>query len=170
MPLALLAIGYWGSAAASNAYQVAIASGRPNLALKISALSAPPYFVALYFLVSILGINGAALAWLLLNAGYVAFLVPQVHHKILGIPVRPLFLRVLMPFAVLAIFAFGGSRWLGLSGAGAIPLWQDLAWLCAASTAYATVGLALLGSENRRTLRATLSVRDRFLPEQTTRH
>jgi O-antigen/teichoic acid export membrane protein len=169
IPLALLAIGYWGSAAVSNAYQVAVASGRPYLALKTSALSAPPYFLGLYLLVSIMGINGAALAWLLLNAAYVVFLVPQVHHRILGIPVRAFFQQILLPFAGLAACVFGGVRWLGISDAGAAPLWQDLAWLCVASAIYATAGLALLGTDNRRTLRSSLSVRHRFSPHRTTR-
>jgi O-antigen/teichoic acid export membrane protein len=155
MPLALLAIGYWGSAAASNAYQVAVASGRPNLALKISALSAPPYFLGLYLLVSIMGINGAALAWLLLNGAYVVFLVPRVHRQVLHIPVLAYFTGNLLPFAAVAAIAFG------LFGGIAAKLPADmtglaLALLAGACGLYALAGYFLVGVDNQQTIRSSL--------------
>ncbi len=111
-PLALLALGFLGSAVVSNAYQIAIATGQPNVALKISFLSAPPYVLCLYWLIVELGIDGAALAWLLLNAGYVVFLLPRVHHRILNIAVGPYLLHVLMPPAALALVCFGPAKLL----------------------------------------------------------
>jgi O-antigen/teichoic acid export membrane protein len=162
--LALLAIGYWGSAAVSNAYQVAIATGRPNIALKVSALTAAPYFLGLYGLVSGLGLEGAALAWLLLNAMYVVLLVPQVHHRILAIPVLPYFQRILLPFTLLVTCVFGACRCLGASATDGSSILRDLAWLAAATVIYAAAGVLLLGTESKLAIRSFLSVRRIFSP------
>jgi O-antigen/teichoic acid export membrane protein len=152
--LALLAIGFWGSAAASNAFQVAIACGRPNLALRVSVLAAPPYFVGLYGLISAWGIEGAALAWLLLNAAYVIFLVPRVHHELLKVAVWPFVLRILAPFAMLAVLAFGLARAVVDTGSLATPI--GLAALTGALLVYTVLGYFLLGNEIRNSVWTSL--------------
>jgi len=151
--LALLAIGYWGSAAASNAYQAAIASGRPNLALKVSTFTAPPYFLGLYGLVSVLGIEGAALAWLLLNAAYVVFLVPLVHRLVLNVPTRPWLTTIFLPYVALVTVIFGLTHSL-------TPLLPDstimmeIVLLGGACALYTLAGYFLLGVDNRRNIRS----------------
>jgi O-antigen/teichoic acid export membrane protein len=156
-PLALLAIGFWGSAAVSNAFQVAIAAGRPNLALRISVLTAPPYFLALYGLILYLGIDGAALAWLLLNASYLLLLVPRVHREVLEVAVSPFVLRILAPFMLLGVLTFGLARAF-VDGSGfATP--AGLAAFGGALLLYGAAGLFLLGNDIRRSMWSTLRLK-----------
>ena len=157
MPLALLAVGFWGSAAASNAYQVAVAAGRPNVALRVSVLTMPVYLVALYGLIATLGITGAALAWLLLNALYVIFLVPLVHRLILDLPVGTFLLRVLAPFTTLALVTFGLARMISDINNFAVP--AGVATYAAALFVYAALGWWLLGQEMRRSVWSSLRMR-----------
>lgn len=154
MPLALLAVGFFGSAAASNAYQLTVASSRANIALRISVLTALPYAAALYLLISWLGIAGAALAWLLLNLGYVVFLVPQVHREILRTPVTPYLLKILLPFGLLACCTFGLARMV----VDTLPLVSPAGIAIFASTlvVYTLLGYLLLGPELRHSVRSFL--------------
>ena len=155
-PLALLAVGFWGSAAVSNAYQVAIATGRPNLALKVSAFSLPPYLVGLYWLTSGWGIGGAALSWLLLNLFYVVFLLPLVHRDILLVPVFPYVLRVLLPFLLLASLSFGFAKFLAVSISPAPPLGSEFIALLSAVLIYSSLGNFLLGNEVQKVVKSSL--------------
>ena len=154
--LSLLALGFWGSAVVSNAYHVAIATGQPNLALRVSVLSAPPYFAVLYLLIVEFGIEGAALAWLLLNLVYVVFLIPRVHHRILGVAVWPYLVRVLVPFLLLAVSSFGAARLI--SDTLSLPTLHgfDLISFAAAVLVYVGLGYFLLGHDLKRTVRSTL--------------
>ncbi len=154
MPLALLAVGFFGSAAASNAYQLTVASSRANIALRISVLTALPYAAALYLLISWLGIAGAALAWLLLNLGYVVFLVPQVHREILCTPFTPYLLKILLPFGLLACCTFGLARMV----VATLPLVSPVGIAIFASTlvVYTLLGYLLLGPELRHSVRSFL--------------
>lgn len=109
-PLAFLAGGFWLSAAVSNAYNVGVACRQPGSLLKISAVSTVIYVPVLYGMISFWGIEGAAAAWLLLNAGYVLVIIPKVHRDILDIPVAPWFSGTLLPFALLGSSTFGCAR------------------------------------------------------------
>ncbi len=111
-PLAWLAGGFWLSSAVSNAYNVGVACRQPGSLLKISAVSAIIYVPILYGLISHWGIDGAAAAWLLLNAGYVLVIIPTVHRRILNIPVLPWYFRTLLPFVLLGSATFGCARLL----------------------------------------------------------
>ena len=152
--LALLAIGFFGSAAASNAYQLTVASSQANLALRISILTALPYVAVLYALISWLGVAGAALAWLLLNLGYVVFLVPQVHRKILQIPFTPYILKILAPFGLLVCCTFGLARLI----MDTRPLMSPIGVAIFACTlaVYTLLGYFLLGQELRSSFRIFL--------------
>jgi hypothetical protein len=90
------------------------------------------------------GIDGAAGAWLVLNACFVGTIVPFVHRKILRIPVTPWFVTTLIPFAFLGLVTFGLAR-------GLLALWSpfgiasELMVLVAAAAAYTLLGYLLLG-------------------------
>ena len=154
VPLAWLAIGFFGSAATSNAYQLTVASGRAYFALRISVLTALPYFVVLYVLISLIGIAGAALAWLLLNLVYVLYLVPKVYKDILGEPVTPFLLQVLVPFGLLVFCTFGLAHVI----LGESSLISPFGIIIFTSTLliYALLGYFLLGHELRNYVRSTL--------------
>lgn len=119
--LALLAVGFWLSAAVSNAYTAGVACRQPGALLKISAISAFVYVPVLYVMISLWGIDGAAGAWLLLNLSYVLVIIPTVHRHILNIPVVEWYFDILLPFAMLGVCAFGGARLV----ASCLQLGQD---------------------------------------------
>lgn len=148
--LALLAGGFWLSAAVSSAYNVAVACRQPGRILRISAVSALIYAPILYWLISRWGIDGAAAAWLLLNAGYVLVIIPAVHRAILDIPVLPWFFGILVPFALLGGCAFGGARLLAgyLSLGGGAELFM----IIPAALAYLGLGYFYLGRPVRSEL------------------
>ncbi len=154
MSLALLATGFFGSAAASNAYQLTIASGRANLALRISTLTALPYAAALYVLISWLGISGAALAWLLLNFVYVVFLVPKVHCEILHTPSNHYLLRILIPFSLLTCCTFGLARLI--MDTNSLTTLMNSAIFCLTLIVYTLLGYFLLGHELKASIRTKL--------------
>lgn len=160
MPLSLLAAGFWCSAAVSNAYQVSVATGHPNFALRVSALTAPLYFVLLYGLIHEMGLSGAGLAWLLLNLSYIVLLVPTVHHQILNLSVVPYVRRVLLPFALLALVPFSLAKLLAAhlrtSADTAAP---QLAMLGGAALVYLVIGYLLLGKEMHASVRTALRQR-----------
>jgi len=149
-PLALLAVGFWLSAAVSNAYNVGVACRQPGPLLKLSAVSAIIYVPVLYGMIYFWGIEGAAAAWLLLNTGYVIVLIPTVHRAILDIPVVPWFSGTLLPFALLGTATFGCARLLAnyLSLAPRFELYM----IFPAVIAYAGMGYFFLGSVFRTDL------------------
>lgn len=142
--LALLAGGFWMSAAVSNAFTVAVACRQVGLILKISALSAVCYAPILYWMISVWGIDGAGGAWLLLNVSYVMVILPMVHRTILKIPVMPWFLGTLLPFALLGSTLFGIARLFVSYWPSS--LWIELIGLVSAVLAYGGFGYFHLGS------------------------
>lgn len=158
-PLVLLTLGFWGSAIVSNAYQVLIASGRPQLALRVSFLSFLPYIVALYLLIVTFGANGAALAWLLLNLSYVLVIVPVAHRHVLHVSVRPYLMHSVVPFTLLAAGCFGLARFLASLPTEPPAIVVDFLALAAASLAYAGIGYLLIGIEGQNYLKNTLCPR-----------
>jgi len=148
--LAFLAGGFWFSAAVSSAYNIGVACRRPAPLLKISAMSAVIYVPVLYGMIFFWGIEGAAAAWLLLNAGYVFVIVPMVHRIILGIPVMPWFSRTLFPFAFLGAAVFGSAR--VFANCLLLTAGLELFLLIPAVIVYAGIGYFFLGSVVRTDL------------------
>ena len=109
-PMALLAAALWLNALISNAYTTSVALGRPTLTLKVSAISAIPYAMTLYFMVGRWQLTGAAGAWLLLNLAYVFALVPIVHRNLLDLSTARWLKTTLFPFAALGLGTFGAAR------------------------------------------------------------
>jgi len=146
-PLAILAVGFWLSASVSSAYNIGVACRYPGPLLKVSAFSAVIYMPVLYGLITGWGIEGAAVAWLLLNAGYIVVIVPIVHRNILKIPVIPWLVGILLPFAVLGIITFGGARLI--TNYLSLTLGFELAIIVPAVIAYMGLGYFILGKAVR---------------------
>lgn len=146
-PLAILAVGFWLSASVSTAYNVGVACRQPAALLKLSALSAIFYAPVLYVMILMWGVQGAATAWLLLNAGYVLTIVPVVHRNILNIPVAKWFGSTLFPFALLGTTTFGCSRLL--ANFMSLPPGFELMMLIPAVISYIGIGYFLLGAAVR---------------------
>lgn len=142
--LALLAGGFWMSAAVSNAFTVAVACRKVGLILRVSALSALFYVPVLYWMIGVWGIEGAGGAWLLLNVSYVFVIVPMVHRAILNISTMPWFFSTLLPFALLGGTIFGLMR-LFVSQWSSV-LWVQLIGLVVAVLVYGGLGYFHLGA------------------------
>lgn len=148
-PMALLAAGFWWSAAISNAYNVSVASGNPNWPLKVNLLIAVPYAVGLYWMIGRFGINGAAGTWLLLNLSYALILVPKVHRTVLRIGTLRWFFRTLLPFMLLGTISFAFPRLVVDSLVSHNTMSVELVALAFAILVYAILGYFLLGSAIR---------------------
>ena len=147
-PMALLAAALWLNALVSNAYTTSVALGRPGLTLRVSALSALPYALVLYFMIRQWHTVGAAAAWLLLNLSYVLTLVPIVHRDLLKISTVRWFKNTLLPFAALGMGSFGTARvardmW---TAGGTIT---DIVAIGAGGGLYFLIGYRLLGPRIR---------------------
>ena len=158
-PLTLLAIGFWCSALLSNAYSLAVATGNPSLPLRLSALSAVPYLVALYVLVKSYGIYGAGLAWLLLNLSYVAVLIPVVHRKLLMLPTRGWFLGTVAPFVLMGCASFALPRMISDHLPVSSRTVSNIAALGTAIALYGLFGYRLLGAHIQAEIVALLRYR-----------
>ena len=154
--LALLAAGFWFSAASSNAYNAAVASRFPGLPLKVNLFVIAPYLLVLYVAIQWGGAMGAGAVWLGLNLLYLVTLVPLVHRKILVIPYTKWMGKFLLRFLVLGVSVFGAFRFIALllvSGEGSLALVSHLALLCIAALCYGAAGYALLDADLRIELR-----------------
>lgn len=147
LPLALLSVGFWGSAVVSNAFQLAIASGNPGPVLRISFLSAPIYLLILYGAISRFGIVGAASAWAVLNIGYAVSIVPLVHRYYLKSSAADFLWHIAGPFTLIGAAFFGGTRLLAVTwnfGQHATFLMMVVAF-----AGYAAAGFFLLALDYR---------------------
>lgn len=154
LPLALLSVGFWGSAIVSNAFQLAIASGSPGPVLRISFLSAPIYLLILYIAIAKFGIVGAASAWAILNIGYVISIVPLAHRIYLHSSAAPFFWRIAGPYTLIGLLLFGGTRLLS----DTVILKQQTIFLLIvlASFCYVVAGFFLLAPDSRQKLLSPL--------------
>jgi hypothetical protein len=100
--------------------------------------------------------EGAAGAWLVLNACYVVTIVPLVHWKVLRIPVAPWFVTNLIPFALLGLLTFGLARGLLELWAPSAGIASELVTLVAAGVAYCLLGYTLLGETLKNGVQAVL--------------
>lgn len=156
--MAVLALAFWVNAIVSNPYNVAVAMGRPEIPLRLSAISALPYALVLWTAISHYGGPGAAGGWLVLMLAYVAVLVPVVHIRLLAIPVTESLRTIIFPFGLLALGTFG-LPWLVVKGvAPTMPsVALSIAALAAAILLYVTFGYLLIGDGLRAQFRRSIS-------------
>ena len=131
--MAWLAMGFFFNAVISNAYMAAVACGQPNLPLKVNLLALVVYLPALYWLVHLYGMSGAAAAYACLNAYYVFSLVPLVQARVIRQSFGSWLRQNLLPFILIAVGAFGSAKILALMQPG----WITVLWLI--------LGIALYG-------------------------
>jgi O-antigen/teichoic acid export membrane protein len=135
---ALLAAGTWVGAGVANAYNVAVAQGRPERPLFIGALSVVPYVGAVYFLVQQLGPVGGALAWLLLQLSNAVFLIPHILRQRIDMDWVPWLRRTVLPILLLAVGTFGVLKLVSQGVGDGFHI--NFATLVAATLIYLSVG------------------------------
>jgi O-antigen/teichoic acid export membrane protein len=155
-----LAIGFFLNAIVSSAYTVAVACGQPNLPLKISLQSMVLYIPALYWLVNLYGISGAAAAWAGLNAFYVLTLIPSVQAKVMNQDLMMSVRANLLPSIIAGVGAFGGAKLLSFLIS---PGWQVVVMMIFGALMYVAIVLPLVSGSLRKDL-SNLTSRFRYLP------
>jgi O-antigen/teichoic acid export membrane protein len=148
--LALLAVGFLLNAAMSAPYILSVATGYTRSLLKVNLMAVPFYFPALYLLIRRYGIEGAGLAWLLLNLYYLALFVPLVQRQLMGGGTVVWLGRNWLPF-----FGLGMLYWVGRYVALTLPANERLGmWsifvVCALG--YAGFGFLFLGRDIRESV------------------
>lgn len=110
LPMAILAGGFYLNAAVSNAHQVAVACGKPQITLKVNLWSLVFYLPALVWATSTWGIKGAALCWLGLNVFYLMALLPPIHRLLFRESAYRWISAALLPYTLLALILIGTPR------------------------------------------------------------
>jgi O-antigen/teichoic acid export membrane protein len=148
LPLAILSVGYWLSCVASNPSTLAIAGGRPELPLQVTAACAVIYVPALYVLTTRWGVNGAATAWVGLFGACTLVLTPIVHRRLIQQLTLHWYAVAALPPLLLGTGIFGAAKAVTVYAGLSSPLWH-LAALCVAAGIYGCAGLMFLGVEMR---------------------
>lgn len=109
-PLIFLAIGFWCNAISAIAYNFAVAKGRPERFIQVNIAVILPYAVLIYSLVNVMGITGAALAWVVLNVLYIPALVRPVHRQLVGISTMTWLVKAILPVGTAGMVLMVGIR------------------------------------------------------------
>jgi len=149
LPMGILAFGFFLSGMVSNAYVVAVATGRPDIPMRITLIGALAYLPLLYFAVKEGGGVGAAGAWVGLNSYYLVTVYPIVQRTLLRQALLPWLGRSLLSFLLLGAGVCGGMRLL-LGTATSLPLL--LSALLGVVVIYMTGGFFFLSSELRASI------------------
>lgn len=118
-----LALGFFINSMISGAHMLAMACGKPNLSLKVNLLAVLLYLPALYWVVPIYGINGAAAAYAGLTLYYAITLLPMVQARILRQGTGMWLWTNFLPFVFAGTGAFGIAKLLALV---VEPGWQTI--------------------------------------------
>ena len=137
--LGILAVGFLLNAAMSAPYVLSIATGHTRIPLLVNVIAVPFYLPGLYFLIVRYGIDGAALAWPLLNLYYVATFLPLTQRKIVKARVTVWFCKNLLPF-----LGLGSLFWIGRTAISTLQLNESPSSIWAACVS-STVGYLALG-------------------------
>jgi O-antigen/teichoic acid export membrane protein len=149
--LALLSIGFLLNALVSTPYIVAVALGRPQIPLVVNITAFVVYVPTVYILIRTAGVEGAAVGWILINAFYLASLLPLIQTRILGRSMWPWLMKNWVPFVGVAIVVIGGARLLTAVEA-AKPMTFLL--LIASCLVYTGIAFRLLSRELRYGIQA----------------
>ena len=150
-PVAILAFGFIASAATCVPFTLSIAAGQTITPLAVNLSAAVVYIPALYWLVTSRGIEGAAWAWVGLNAYYLLILLPLLQRRLPIEPIPAWFARHVLPFVAASLVLIGGSRAAATFFGGAA--WTPAAWLAAGGLVYAAVAFAFLDKRVWRQIR-----------------
>jgi O-antigen/teichoic acid export membrane protein len=152
--LSVFSLGVLFNSAMSTCYILAVATGHTRIPLAINVAGIVVYLPGIYWLITHWDINGAALAWLLLNVYYIFTLLPLTQRRILKANPLEWLVRNMLPFCASAVFAFGVGRLLvdAQANPGELVIWG----VCALSAlVYGALGFLSLDTVIRRDIQNT---------------
>jgi O-antigen/teichoic acid export membrane protein len=138
VPLALISIGFWLNSINANAYNIAVAAGRPGRLLKVNLWAIIPYAVLLHVLITRFGLTGAAVAGLILNIFYSIIVLPHVHRDMLAMTSWRWLVQIVLPYLVIGALAFPVLAYLETAG-GWTGTTAQLVGLAVSCLAYAAL-------------------------------
>jgi O-antigen/teichoic acid export membrane protein len=158
--LAFLAAGFLLNALASACYTLAIASGHTRVLVTTNLAALVGYIPAIYLLVVLKQLEGAALAWVVINLYYILSFLPYLGRRVLHVDVPAWSSRYVLPF-----MGLGLVFWLGYALVADQPATGFYRWLvCAICMAvYLAAGYFFLDPALRA---STLHAVKRLLPKQ----
>jgi O-antigen/teichoic acid export membrane protein len=110
LPMVLLTVGFVLAAAVSVPYTLSVASGQTRVPLLVNVAAVVVYVPALFVLVRLWGIAGAAFAMAALNCYYLFVMVPLMQRRIPMRSAPAWFLRNVLPFLVAGPLLIGGAE------------------------------------------------------------
>jgi O-antigen/teichoic acid export membrane protein len=151
---ALISFGFFLNSIVSTFYIITVATDNTHLPLILNIVGIAIYLPTLYFLVLEWGINGAALAWLLLNLYYLIVFVPLVSWQIMKMRIYTWLLHSFLPFlAIGCLFAVARQAITFAGLDNSMALW----FICAiTSAAYLLLGYFFLEVDIREDVQKIL--------------
>ena len=126
-----LAVGVFINSVSQVPFSLIQGVGRPDITAKLHLLEAPFYFLLLWWLLKIWGIEGAAIAWTVRILLDTAFLFPVAGHVLPAAKplIRKLLLFTVLPLFVLAAAVIASQReYEWLFSVMALPLYLAFSW------------------------------------------
>jgi O-antigen/teichoic acid export membrane protein len=151
LPTAFLALGSWMSATLNMPHMLALAMGRPDIAVRTTSLALIVVLPVTVLLILRFGLPGAGFSWVFYHAFVYVSLIPPICRECLQIRARVWYGQIARVAALAA--ATYGLAWVAL----VIPFGYSLPTLVVAyliaSVAFLIGALILIGPDLRSTLR-----------------
>ncbi len=146
--MALLALGSLLNTISSADYTAATATANADVIVRVNLWLTAPYVLLMYALIVLLGIEGAALAWIALNFTYLFTQQPAVHRRLFGAYRSSWIARNAAPFVLINALIFGTAQAICRSSGADLAL--SLLWLSAALTLSLMTCVRLLDAQLRQ--------------------
>jgi O-antigen/teichoic acid export membrane protein len=153
--MTLLAFGTLLNGVVSPPYILSVAAGQARIPLLVNLCGLVFYFPSLYLLIVYGGIEGAGLAWILINIYYLLVLIPLIQRLVLGESSFEYLSKSFLPFIALSIIFWIGKQLVAPFEIGSWKVWLGVS---ASTLVFAGLGFFFLEKSLRNSLRDLLSV------------
>ncbi len=150
LPTALLALGFYMSAAVNTPYTVSVAMGKPRIIVQANILAIFVVIPITALLIFAYGMVGAALSVVCYQVFSFAYVVPRICRQCLRIRPAAWYLQFFKAFGSGAVLY--GLSWELIARAGSFSLLALSLAYVAASIAFALAAYALIGRDLRATI------------------
>jgi len=112
VPTTLLCLGFYIRGAIRIQHTFAVASGKPEIAVKTNLLAVLTVTPTSISLIYYFGMTGAALSWILYNVFNALYAIPRIYKECIKIPVREWYFQMLKVLSL--IVSVYGVAWFSL--------------------------------------------------------
>lgn len=154
VPVILLSLGFYLNGTLAVPYRLVLASGKPGISVRSNLYALFAVLPATLMLVSLLGLSGAALGWVLYFLFAYAYAVPKICRECLDKPLWSFF-GPLLRIMLLALSTYGVAYGILVLAQKATIFALVLSY-CAASALFLSAGYLLSTKELRETMLGNL--------------